>query len=98
MRISDWSSDVCSSDLPAVALIDFDAAQHDRRAAGLDRPRIDEVAALAHPDIRPYAAVGRDFRIFDLLPRTERRGRARDDPFVEGEAEDRKCTRLNSSH
>src|SRR3546814_18785797 len=36
---------------------------------------------------RSYAAVGRDLRIFDLLPRTERRGRARDEPFVEGEAD-----------
>src|SRR3546814_17828547 len=36
---------------------------------------------------RAYAAVGRDLGIFYLLPRTERRGGARADPFVEGEAD-----------
>src|SRR3546814_16350325 len=28
MRISDWSSDVCSSDLPALAAVQFDRATH----------------------------------------------------------------------
>src|SRR3546814_5990195 len=49
----------------AAAFIDCDAAQHDRRAAGLDRPGMDQIVALAHPDVRPHPAVGRHFRIFD---------------------------------
>src|SRR3546814_16622824 len=38
MRISDWSSDVCSSDLAAEAAAEAPAADHDRhRAAGRGR-------------------------------------------------------------
>src|SRR3546814_5839235 len=37
MRISDWSSDVCSSDLPALLVLGADA----RREIALDRPEIE---------------------------------------------------------
>src|SRR3546814_20152348 len=36
MRISDWSSDVCSSDLPAVALQGMEGAEHGGQDLGLE--------------------------------------------------------------
>src|SRR5207245_4551200 len=43
----DWSSDVCSSDLPSPALFTFVAVRHTLRAAGVDdRALADYLAAL----------------------------------------------------
>src|SRR3546814_10205797 len=56
MRISDWSSDVCSSDLPAAA-VDL-AADRTRRAAAVRRPapgllRARGLRPVQRPDPRP---------------------------------------------
>src|SRR3546814_2965493 len=37
MRISDWSSDVCSSDLPAIGVVLLDLAERDYYAGALDQ-------------------------------------------------------------
>src|SRR3546814_3488355 len=99
MRISDWSSDVCSSDLPHVAREQRIAAQREQAARGVlfgDAP-VDRQAA-AEPG--GY-----------LLVEDHRRRAPR--PFIDDEADrvgpdvddggsmrqkDRKSTRLNSSH
>src|SRR3546814_15111385 len=60
MRISDWSSDVCSSDLRATSLPDFDQGADDvahhvmqeRIADDVDR---DEFAHAAHVDATHFA-------------------------------------------
>src|SRR3546814_5683335 len=102
-RISDWSSDVCSSDL----------SEHARRVASgeLGRIRVGMInSAPFHPLI---PQVIREFRrrypdvAFSLEERTTPglvaavRGDAVDVAFVRpihGSDEDRKSTRLNSSH
>src|SRR3546814_9050323 len=93
MRISDWSSDVCSSDLPR-----FLAGG---RAQGLDR------ADLARTILRPRTISDRALyiagRILQLCGaqlsghRHRRRDRAAA-PWNARAEEDRKSTRLNSSH
>src|SRR3546814_3102991 len=91
MRISDWSSDVCSSDLVAV--------DHDRLVAGLAKREHGVDAAIveldALPDaIRP-ATEDDDFaRLGDVRFAL---ARARPVALVAG-IQDRKSTRLNSSH
>src|SRR3546814_14001734 len=59
MRISDWSSDVCSSDLP-IGVVDLDeafVAQHQRGlAAGAERQRVFDLRAQPQPDILAIAA------------------------------------------
>src|SRR3546814_7002675 len=81
MRISDWSSDVCSSDLSVAAEI-----AHHRETFLLDE-RLDRVADIAgggaglhHLDAPHHRLVG------DVADATGLH------------AEDRKSTRLNSSH
>src|SRR3546814_12391215 len=68
MRISDWSSDVCSSDLLTVFLITHDLdtlyAICDRVAVIADKPviavgTIDELLATDHPWIQEYLNVQR---------------------------------------
>src|SRR3546814_2501150 len=53
MRISDWSSDVCSSDLVAL--------RSDRRARGIPRAWLEEVVELVF-DSHPDGVVGRCVR------------------------------------
>src|SRR3546814_16773616 len=58
MRISDWSSDVCSSDLPDLPL-DLRAADQDRPGASPELPRADVVGPVhlvAHGDRRDHLA------------------------------------------
>src|SRR3546814_21185371 len=43
MRISDWSSDVCSSDLKMTALIDVDKIPHPGRGANFVHPQFGPV-------------------------------------------------------
>src|SRR3546814_6568013 len=108
MRISDWSSDVCSSDLNVqvqfVALGDPRPVMHARPAQRID----------AHPDIGAAYRVHVDYRIQSLdisaheIMAVRRRGAQR---FLMGPSpdflqivfeqligSDRKSTRLNSSH
>src|SRR3546814_3352951 len=100
MRISDWSSDVCSSDLIVVGQSQREVGQrlgHARRgryaegqraAAGLDQERVAVavVAALELDDACPSGGAARE------PDRRQRRLGARVDHA------DRKSTRLNSSH
>src|SRR3546814_9416944 len=55
MRISDWSSDVCSSDLPVVQ-----RGQHVARAGGLFGLALDLDAIAARRNINPQAIFQRD--------------------------------------
>src|SRR3546814_5304929 len=107
MRISDWSSDVCSSDLLDHAVADVDAL---RKAVAAE----DQRGAVDRGDARPVGAFDEiertgDGRAFgDILVRLRRRGRdIVDDPDVEARISDgavavgdgdRKSPRLNSSH
>src|SRR3546814_8495048 len=103
MRISDWSSDVCSSDLD------------DRRVAKLERlvqlkvgvacnPALDEVGGRGFDDVDPRQSVSGEV----LKGKGSARGgkelaaiQGRQDiaqPTYHDAREDRKSTRLNSSH
>src|SRR3546814_1582854 len=93
MRISDWSSDVCSSDLPRV---DLGAQPVDHRLTlGQGRPVLDR---------RDGERPARPGRLLGLAG--ERRQRRLGDPRLgdqppaleAGVVADRKSTRLNSSH
>src|SRR3546814_6240306 len=109
MRISDWSSDVCSSDLSA----NVKEAQTARIAPG--QPVIIRVDALEGADIhgkveRIAPAAGNEFSIikpdnatgnFVKVPQriTVRIAPDPDDPlYARLRPGDRKSTRLNSSH
>src|SRR3546814_9771077 len=112
MRISDWSSDVCSSDLTARALTLF--AAHGANTAAIDTvfPAIKDEAGLG-----AYAARARRDGFTGMMaihpsqvgpinaaftPSTEEVARAQAivDAFAAnpGVGVDRKSTRLNSSH
>src|SRR3546814_2027663 len=110
MRISDWSSDVCSSDLPGYSLLiqKFDFKPGASELLGISQIGNDpkhRVSLRSSMDIGPRINVDADLRYVSRLP----------DPHVPGyvelgarigwrfidEAElsiDRKSTRLNSSH
>src|SRR3546814_1619147 len=85
MRISDWSSDVCSSDLPVRHVADRPDDDRNRIA----QPRADQIDDAAETDI----ADG----IGDLEPEDDRREIALG-PALLLLQRDRKSTRLNSSH
>src|SRR3546814_7990665 len=93
MRISDWSSDVCSSDLHPVSI----EPAHMGRSSGSEQPtlpgigrrRPEQVAAQAQPALvhaelfdRQREPLGQQFSVDALA----------------AHAADRKSTRLNSSH
>src|SRR3546814_7062214 len=62
MRISDWSSDVCSSDLGGLALLGH--AQHlHARDAGADFGSADQVAHVDAADVVAFLQVGRVLRV-----------------------------------
>src|SRR3546814_3366097 len=102
MRISDWSSDVCSSDL-VLTLLDPLAVLEHRLQAGqaFQRRRRSIAFVAAQRDLLGAARIA--FLVEQLLA-----GRHRDDLVVEAAgllrrrgallALDRKSTRLNSSH
>src|SRR3546814_6833073 len=109
MRISDWSSDVCSSDLsPCQFFSDMrriwnapQAAFH-RIEAGIDRhvharQHVDEVrrTALRLAAIKPAHDLGHDVAIEEDRRILAHRGAHRRKPAAD---EDRTSTRLNSSH
>src|SRR3546814_1221702 len=98
MRISDWSSDVCSSDL---ALIKIAAAAGEEcklllafHALGNDiqSQRFRHVDNAAHDDAVPFRTCNVLGKAAVDLEIIERQG------FQIGETGDRKSTRLNSSH
>src|SRR3546814_9420239 len=118
MRISDWSSDVCSSDLIKADVVHLAGGDHDRsrlahlgkgvdvveRIAGFaqideqdvrarrNRQRLDRIAQAALVDLLRRPAVFDDDR-----PEHFRRLLAADEGG-ERFAQDRKSTRLTSSH
>src|SRR3546814_5930067 len=105
MRISDWSSDVCSSDLVAVQQAQQGAA---REFAGLVARQGRDTAQAARQEHRIDAAAQRaqDVRL-GKRRRDGQRGDAPDADLVAVQLEhhpvldpwkDRKSTRLNSSH
>src|SRR3546814_2411396 len=91
MRISDWSSDVCSSDLRVLVTTDDEAIRAAAEAAGAWTPFMRD-PGLAE-DLTPTEPV-----LKDALERAE----AIDGGFgivvFLQPTEDRKSTRLNSSH
>src|SRR3546814_3651960 len=97
MRISDWSSDVCSSDLRVGARLarlaaEYDVARHrfvearGRQAVGSGQVDQRQRAAVGEARVPRLPLDGDPGIIGDLLPRAGQR------------VEDRKSTRLNSSH
>src|SRR3546814_7025468 len=98
MRISDWSSDVCSSDLQYAALLGAadDALVRPHQCLAVD---IFLEKPLAHhqPERLARAAIGFVGGLVDDVPEVVEaagvRGAARGEPIL-----DRKSTRLNSSH
>src|SRR3546814_5708252 len=120
MRISDWSSDVCSSDLRADIGIGAHRSNRDLLAGGLRRQRVERLhlgAAIDAVRTKPHRDAARD-RVDGIGLEGRDRGEAHaverctvrsvgepaDHAIVAEEmrdapiAEDRKSTRLNSSH
>src|SRR3546814_9547085 len=94
MRISDWSSDVCSSDLVETAqqlAVEGEAVGIVGVGRGEEVPerRLDGRHLVAQGGIGVLA-------VADEVDRADRGDRPLVD--LEGEVEDRKSTRLNSSH
>src|SRR3546814_5410939 len=123
MRISDWSSDVCSSDLPTRVVTDkgIVAARHVVMATHLPLGQVGGYYALAYPKAEPVIAAkisrvpeGMYLNVEDPSHsiRTHRQengdiyGIVAGTSFTPGHVdeerkyfeEDRKSTRLNSSH
>src|SRR3546814_9107168 len=112
MRISDWSSDVCSSDLLAHQLGGFlmppDRAseqlvgeprprdQHRRAAAELERGALGPLAKLIDRAGRHADLGGRELHRSGGGEMLEKLALERGGPVIAGG--DRKSTRLNSSH
>src|SRR3546814_2446912 len=100
MRISDWSSDVCSSDLEPAAHIDAGAGpgadQH--RGADGDQQQLLHLAALSDGGFGFILAHGSTLSVQAKRPRRSA-APALPSISVRGWApSDRKSTRLNSSH
>src|SRR3546814_6304063 len=100
MRISDWSSDVCSSDLNALATYKRAArdnkmpiAWHFSRVIGARFPAIHFVGVW---DTVASVLVPRSDRMW--IPSLETLPYTRNNPSVRIFRQDRKSTRLNSSH
>src|SRR3546814_6367720 len=96
MRISDWSSDVCSSDLGSGRVVDVETGGCGRpgvRRPGVEQPLDHVEEALALQPANLGGEVGLRGR-HQLLPQR------REIPggLLHAEAQDRKSTRLNSSH
>src|SRR3546814_5224711 len=89
MRISDWSSDVCSSDLPARRQ---ETEDHESRVAHRIKHRI---AAIAIGHRHLAIAIDDDGRILQYLPRAlDPDGDRQCHPQRPLRHQDRKCTRL----
>src|SRR3546814_5114134 len=94
MRMSDWSSDVCSSDLLAEAAVDQRQPALPPRTLLADTAQFPgEIEAAVDERLRQIGRriVG-DMEILPQLQRVERRS------GVKRRQVDRKSTRLNSSH
>src|SRR3546814_9055350 len=110
MRISDWSSDVCSSDLFPVAQIIVEGGRGDRRVAHRDADLIERHNDIARRidagDARALLGIDDDATIvaqIDAELARERIVAVRPECRINGievqlGAVDRKSTRLNSRH
>src|SRR3546814_2541922 len=104
MRISDWSSDVCSSDLIREEFSDM--AQHARtdRSASARKDDVIQIRAAAELKAmlsRAASLRGQKLSEFMLASaRREAEATILDQRtfFLDAESQDRKSTRLNSSH
>src|SRR3546814_9184373 len=104
MRISDWSSDVCSSDLLEIVVLAVVARQDAEPGAILVIHHV--VPAIAPEALVPRAVARLSGRQLEQLGRREALGlhpeilvAVADAALgIEAVAEDRKSTRLNSSH
>src|SRR3546814_8348684 len=100
MRISDWSSDVCSSDLP-IAAVDAVGLGHDiiRLGGGEEDRHAGQVRGSGHAPDRHRRAddalLLAERTVFELC---EMRVHAVPMLAVDTARRDRKSTRLNSSH
>src|SRR3546814_4733798 len=98
MRISDWSSDVCSSDLLAIARAGAEAGCREALFTLGDRPEAryaaarEALAAMGYESTLAYLGAMAKAVLDEtgLLPHLN--------AGLMGDAEDRKSTRLNSSH
>src|SRR3546814_4330658 len=104
MRISDWSSDVCSSDLATASWLVDNTALSFEQIAQFCGLHILEVQAIAD-DTAATKLTGRDpLRAGELTQEEIERGQADPDYRLKMQKEpdkvvrDRKSTRLNSSH
>src|SRR3546814_10471530 len=98
MRISDWSSDVCSSDLPRRGMVEQFGLRH-----GLAVDIALDMADVEPPDqvelVERFDTLGGRFHLERLGQRDDRGDdRAVARPRLGRAAKDRKSTRLNSSH
>src|SRR3546814_10033833 len=91
MRISDWSSDVCSSDLLVAALLGQDGHEDAEQHAGVVRRRHARGAGAHHLARRSEKAL-----YVDAARRCRHHPEIRQHRVAP--SEDRKSTRLNSSH
>src|SRR3546814_4328007 len=90
MRISDWSSDVCSSDLTV------------QIAAVGDHPRLVDRHPARHPPVEPIEQhariIGEPVGAVAVEPAAAIAERGGQIPVIERGERDRKSTRLNSRH
>src|SRR3546814_8527683 len=117
MRISDWSSDVCSSDLFTDDAFDLDLVKETIVAMGLapkparhlverhgylagtDADRAADVNAMfADPEVRAVFATRGGWGCERILPYLDFAKIRANPKLLVGFSEDRKSTRLNSSH
>src|SRR3546814_3146637 len=112
MRISDWSSDVCSSDLRGFAELLVGAAVARAEETADSLARFEEIGGVGGDEAdrarKPVAAIERRRRAAQDLDRLDeaeidivaasRRLRAEAETVGNAHAVDRKSTRLNSSH
>src|SRR3546814_6644375 len=103
MRISDWSSDVCSSDLKSVVAAEESRPDEALPVAAAAAPDTDSPAEVEDPnaDLPPIESLDKDsdytaFLRAGVAPELRKQALGklwRSDPSA-----DRKSTRLNSSH
>src|SRR3546814_3300775 len=104
MRISDWSSDVCSSDLVGGAAAAFGGSEVKARRQVLQRAVVELATVLEparrHPVLRNLAPADRERPL--LQPPLEKHAavllQGFGDIVARQARRDRKSTRLNSSH
>src|SRR3546814_1347566 len=98
MRISDWSSDVCSSDLQAVLLVDALACTALVVAAVVDAVALQVAADHARGAVAVFVVATVVGAVALQVAANHARGLAFADLLLARLALDRKSTRLNSSH